>query len=86
MSPTTLLFLTPQAYPPSRLASLVAENASIKKKFLKVQATIKAARSYKRDRVPSDSPWQLFQDHNGRNYYYHSVTKDCTYEKPSTWH
>ena len=76
-----------------RLKEVLEENANLKKKNAKLkeevktyQVKFKAVQSFKRDRVPSDSPWQLFQDHNGRNYYYHTNTKACTYDKPRSWY
>ncbi|GMH53516.1 hypothetical protein TrLO_g196 [Triparma laevis f. longispina] len=33
--------------------------------------------------IPQESPWQMFEDDEGRIYYYHAVTKETTYEKPA---
>lgn len=33
--------------------------------------------------ILQELPWQMFEDDEGRIYYYHAVTKETTYEKPA---
>ncbi|GMI00773.1 hypothetical protein TrST_g5023 [Triparma strigata] len=71
------------------------DNLKLKQKLQNQNLQIKRAKQIKaqssrsisqnQNRIPEGSPWQKFQDHKGEMYYYHSVTKDCRYERPDSW-
>ncbi len=35
--------------------------------------------------IPEGSPWQEYFDDEGYPYYFHTLTNECTYDRPKTW-